>query len=86
MIKVDTTKSGAKVEMKGSWMEITAEVRAALVAYYETAKEGKNETYARAKIRAICGDVLAPEKETKEDMIKRWTKCITEEMIRRERQ
>lgn len=86
MIKVNITKSGAKVEMKGSWMEITAEVRAVLEAYYGATKEGKNETYARAKIRAICGDVLAPEEETEEDMIKRWTKCITEEMLRRERQ
>lgn len=83
MINVNTVTGGSEVKMSGSWVEITAGVHAALESYYRAAKSHKGETYARAKIRMICSDVLAPENETGEDRIKRWTKCITEEMAGR---
>ena len=69
--------------MKGSWLEITAEVHTVLESYYKAAKSYKGETYARTKIRMLCGDVLAPEDETDEDRIKRWTKYVAEEMAGR---
>ena len=83
MIKVNTMAGRAKVEMTGSWAEIDAGVRAVMEAYYNAKKADKGETHARAKIRMICSDVLAPEDETEEERIKRWTKCITQEMAGR---
>lgn len=82
MIKANTA-NGEKVavEFSGTGAEITREIHAVLEAFYKLKVEKTNKETARATIRMICEDTLAPEDETLDDRIKRLTRILVGEFF-----
>lgn len=82
MIKANTVnEEKVAVELSGTRAEITREIRAALEGFYGCEVEKTNKEAARAKIRMICEDVLAPENEPLNDRIKRPTRILIGEFF-----
>lgn len=82
MIKANTVNGEkVEVELSGTRAEITREIRAALEGFYGIEEEKSNKEAARAAIRMICEDVLAPEGETLGDRIKRLTRILVGEFF-----
>lgn len=81
MIKANTVGGKVSVEFSGTGAEITQEIHAALESFYGFKVEKTNKEAARAAIRMICEDVLAPENDTLDDRIKRLTRVLIGEFF-----